>query len=90
MLCQIFLKLLVECHRDPFLTLLFIIYINDIVNVSTILKYVLFADDTNLLASHENLAKLIENINQEIIKVVNWLNIDKLSLNIKNSLHFIL
>ena len=70
--------------------LLFIIYKNDIVNVSTILKFVLFADNTNLFSSHDNLAKLIENINQEMTKVVNWLKINKLSLNIKNSLHFIL
>ena len=70
--------------------LLFIIYINDIVNVSNVLEFVLFADDTNLLASREYLDKLIENINQEIIKVVNWLKINKLSLNVKNSLHFIL
>ena len=33
---------------------LFILYINDICNVSTLLKYVLFADDTNLLYKHEN------------------------------------
>ena len=52
------------------------------VNVSTILEFVLFADDTNL-ASHENLARLIKNINQEMTKVVNWLKINKLSLNIK-------
>ena len=31
--------------------LLFIIYINDIVNTSSVLNYVLFADDTNLFAS---------------------------------------
>ena len=58
--------------------LLFIIYINDIVNVSNILEFVLFAYDTNLLASHECLNKLIDNINQEIITVVNWLKINKL------------
>ena len=38
--------------------LLFILYINDIVNVSTILK-LMFADDTNVFASQENVDQLI-------------------------------
>ena len=41
-----------------------------IVYSSTRLKFVLFANDTNLPDSHENVAKLIENINQEMTKVV--------------------
>ena len=32
--------------------LLFLIYINDIVNSSTVLAFVLFADDTNIVLSH--------------------------------------
>lgn len=34
---------------------LFIIYINDICRVSDILKLILFADDTNILCSGDNL-----------------------------------
>ena len=35
--------------------LLFIIYVKDIVSSSSFFKFILFADDTNLLASHTNL-----------------------------------
>ena len=53
--------------------LLFIIYINDIVNTSSVLNYVLFADDTNLFTSHKNLDTLINILNKEIDKASNWL-----------------
>ena len=69
--------------------LLFIIYINDIVNTSSVLNYVLFADDANLFASHKNLDTLINILNKELDKVSNWLKVNKLSLNIKKT-HFIL
>ena len=62
--------------------LLFIIYINDIVNSSALLKFILFADDTNLFASHENLDSLITIVNNELSEISNWLKIKKLSLNI--------
>ena len=69
--------------------LLFIIYINDIVNTSSVLNYVLFADDTNLFSSHTNLDTLINILNKELDKVSNRLKVNKLSLNIKKT-HFIL
>ena len=34
---------------------LFLLYINDIVQVSEILKFILFTDDTTILYSHPNL-----------------------------------
>ena len=49
--------------------LLFLIYINDIVNSSPILSFVLFADDTNILLSHNNLRELINILNLELINV---------------------
>ena len=39
--------------------LLFIIYINDINKSSNLLKFILYADDTNVFASHENLEILL-------------------------------
>ena len=65
-------------------SLLFIIYINDIVNSSKLLQFVLFADVTNLFASHVNLDALISFINTELVKISNWLKINKLSLNMLN------
>ena len=39
--------------------LLFILYVNDIVNTSSVLEFVLFADGTTILYSHEDLASKI-------------------------------
>ena len=44
--------------------LLFILYINDIVNATSIAKVVLFADDSNLFISHIDRFKLYELGNQ--------------------------
>ena len=62
--------------------LLFIIYINDLSTVSKILTSVLFADDTTLLDSDSNLTTLINRFNIELVSIVNWLNANRLSLNI--------
>ena len=48
--------------------------------MSQLYLFILFADDTTFLASHENLAKLIENINLEMTKIVHCLKVSKLSL----------
>ena len=39
---------------------LFLLYMNDICNVSTILKCILFADDTNFLCSGDDIFELCE------------------------------
>ena len=65
--------------------LLFILYINDIVKVSTVLKPVLFADDTSLFYAHIDLDTLIEEINEKLQKITTWFHTHKLSLNKKKS-----
>ena len=62
--------------------LLFLIYINDIINTSSILSFILFADDTNIFLSHRNLQSLINIINVELLKVSIWFKCNKLSLNV--------
>ena len=47
--------------------LLFILYINDIANVSNIFKINLFADDTSLFHTHDNFEILIKETNEELI-----------------------
>ena len=69
--------------------LLFILYINDLVNVATIFKLIMFVDDTNAFASHKNFDQLISIVQSELNKVVTWLKINKLSLNAKKT-HFII
>ena len=65
--------------------LLFLIYINDIVNTSSLLSYILFADDTNLFFSHKNLNTLKLTLNVELNKVTQWFKCNKLSLNLKKT-----
>ena len=49
--------------------LLLLIYINDICNVSTLAKLILFADDTSLFFSHRDPVYLVNMINQELEKI---------------------
>ena len=64
--------------------LLFLIYINYIVNVSNILFPILFADDINVFVNDKNLDDLETVMNQELKKCVIWLNSNK-SLNISKT-----
>ena len=65
--------------------LLFIIYINDICNVSKIMNMILFADDTNLFLSNENLDELCTDLNNELAKIDRWFKVNKLSLNVSKT-----
>ena len=53
--------------------LLFLIYINDIVNVSHILLPVLFADDTNVFLEGSNINDMCDVMNSELEKLHIWL-----------------
>ena len=71
--------------------LLFLIYINDIHTVSNTFDYILYADDTTLVSntstfkSHNNQLTISENINIELLKISDWIAVNKLSLNAKRS-----
>jgi hypothetical protein len=65
--------------------LLFILYINDIVNVSDLCSLILFADDTNIFLSNNNLKSLIDTANIELAKFSTWFKANKLSLNVKKT-----
>ena len=65
--------------------LLFLIFINDIVNTSKITEIIIFADDTNLFFKDSNLDNLILKINKELNNISNWFKLNKLSLNIKKT-----
>ena len=60
---------------------LFLLYSNDIGNVSKILKSVLFADDTNFFCSGTDVAELNIKVSNELAKLKFWFAANKLSLN---------
>ena len=62
--------------------LLFLIYINDLPNISDKLKFFLFADDTNIYFESKNLITLEKTVNEELKKLSLWLNLNRLALNI--------
>ena len=62
--------------------LLSILYINDLPNISRVLNFYLFVDDTNIYYESKSLIDLERMINKELRKLYLWLNINRLSLNI--------
>ena len=69
--------------------LLFLIYINDLPNVSKKLYSILFADDTSVFLEGENLNTLSTVINEELNKLSIWLASNKLTLNTDKS-HYVI
>ncbi len=65
--------------------LLFLLYINDIVKSSSILQFIIFADDTNLFFSSKNFIDLARTVNAELVKLSDWFCANKLSLNVKKN-----
>lgn len=68
---------------------LLILYINDICSVSQIMKFVLFADDTNIFCSHRDISTLCTLVSTELQKLSIWFCVNKLSLNVKKT-HFMI
>ena len=63
--------------------LLFLIDINDIVKSSNLFKFILFADDTTIIAHINTNNKETANINNMVLdKIITWLKLNILSLNI--------
>ena len=65
--------------------LLFLIYINDNHNSLAEFSFFRFADDTNLLNADTNLKSLEKAVYRELLKVSDWLNVNKLPLSAKKS-----
>ena len=74
--------------------ILFIIYVNDLPQCSNKFDFFMYADDTTLLSTIDSFSDINSNasadslINAEICKVIEWLNINKLSHN-KNKSKYI-
>ena len=65
--------------------LLFLIYINDLHQVTKHTEIHHFADDTNLLYSSKSLKDINQKINLDLKNIVHWLRANKISLNTKKT-----
>lgn len=61
--------------------ILFIIYINKITKLALNGNIILFADDTMLVVKSKDVSDAIRKLNDDLKKIENWLNENKLSLN---------
>ena len=62
--------------------LLFLLYINDLNLAIKYCKVYHFADDTNLLYTNNSIKKLNKMLNKDLKNLTNWLNANKISLNV--------
>ena len=65
--------------------LLFLIYINDLHVAIKHCKVHHFADDTNLLIINRSLKRLNKLLNIDLKNLTNWLNVNKISLNVSKT-----
>ena len=64
---------------------LFILYINDICNICQVFDLIIFADDTNIFCTGDDIHNLCNLVSQEIKKFQYWFAINKLSRNINKT-----
>ena len=69
--------------------LLFIIYINDLPNISNLAQFILYADDANILISGETIAEVLETLKIVSLSLVSWVKVNGLKLNLKKT-HFMI
>ena len=69
--------------------LLFLLYINDLVNVCQHTMPLFFADNTNIFLSGSDLKNMETIINKELSDISKWLKVNKLSLNVKKTHYMI-
>ena len=67
--------------------ILFLIFINDFPNVSSFFKFCMFADDSTLTCKFDNSNEIqIKNkLENELIVIQNWLNMNKIKINYEKS-----
>ena len=64
---------------------LFILYVNDMCNVSSLLKSILFADDTSCFLEGSDLPMMCNQLSTEMNKMSVWFKVNKLSLNLSKT-----
>ncbi len=65
--------------------LLFILYTNDLPNSLKFSKSILFADDTTVYISSENIVDLVSSLEMDLTALTDWFYANKLSLNVSKT-----
>ena len=65
--------------------LLFIIYINDLPSISNIAKFILYADDANIIVTGSNIHEVLTKITGLSLDLVKWVDCNGLALNLKKT-----
>ena len=69
--------------------LLFIIYINDIPHVSNLAKFILYADDANIIITGNNIAEVDMQLRELCESLLRWVHSNGLYLNLKKTNYMI-
>ena len=69
--------------------ILFLLFINDLPNISDILNTILFADDSTLTLIGKNFRQLCELANQELLKFNDWCLANRLSVNASKTFYML-
>ena len=65
--------------------LLFLLYINDLSNISNQFEFFLFADDTNIYFEENNLEKIQDVMNKGLKQLREWQIANRLALNVSKT-----
>ena len=70
--------------------LLFLIYVNELPNISSTLSCIQFADDTSIFIRGRSLPKITSILNQEMEFFFDWLNLNMLTINVSKTNYMIM
>ena len=70
--------------------LLFLLYINDLCDVSHRVSFIQFADDTSIYCTGSSLEGVCATLETEMISICEWLNNNKLFLNVSKTNYMIM
>ena len=69
--------------------LLFVIYINDIPEISKFAKFILYADDANIILTANSIEEINDQLKNLTINLLKWVNSNGLALNLKKTKYMI-
>ena len=69
--------------------LLFVIYINDLPGISNIAKFILYADDANIIVTGSNVQEVMEQIDLLTAELIHWVHTNVLALNLKKTCYMV-